>query len=221
MRILVIEDDEVLQDGLLAGLSLHGMTVDCVASLADARAVLEATKFDAVVLDVMLPDGSGLVLLEDMRRRADPLPIVVLTARDGVSDRVAGLDGGADDYIGKPFDLDELAARLRAVARRANGRPTGILAWNGLELDPSRLSGRLDGKPVSLSRREFAIIQALMERPTRILAKSDLEERLYGWQEEIESNAVEVHIHHLRAKIGRGFIETVRGVGYRLSEPVG
>lgn len=219
MRILVVEDDEVLREGLSVGLSLKGMTVDCVSGAEDALSALAADRFDAVVLDLMLPDGSGLDVLAFIRRRSDPTPVVVLTARDGVSDRIAGLDGGADDYVGKPFDLDELAARIRAVVRRANGRSKGDLTWNGLVIDPSRMEGRFRGRAVRFSRREFSVISALMEQPGRIVPKAALEERLYGWQEEIESNAIEVHVHHLRAKLGSDFIETVRGVGYRVALP--
>lgn len=219
MRVLVVEDDDVLRDGLSVGLAMQGMTVDTVSRAADAVLALETTRFDAVVLDLMLPDGSGRDVLARLRRRSDATPVLVLTARDGVSDRIAGLDGGADDYMGKPFDLDELAARLRAIARRASGRPSAELAWNDLVIDPGSMASRFRDTPISFSRREFSIISALMERPGTIVAKARLEERLYGWQEEIESNTVEVHIHHLRAKLGSDFIETVRGVGYRLRDP--
>ncbi len=216
MRILLVEDDAVLLDGLRVGLAIHGFTVDAVACCEDARAALRATAFDAVVLDLMLPDGSGLDLLRDWRRSGDATPVLLLTARDKVGDRIAGLDGGADDYLGKPFDLDEVAARLRAIARRAAGRASPLLCWNGLTLDPGRLTAELDRNPIALSRREFAILAALMERPGVILSKEQLEERLYGWGDDIDSNAVEVHVHHLRSKIGRDLVETVRGVGYRL-----
>lgn len=219
MRILVVEDDEVLREGLAVGLSLHAMTVDSVTSAQDACLAVSAAEFDAVVLDLMLPDGSGLDVLANIRAQSDPVPVLVLTARDGVSQRIAGLDAGADDYMGKPFDLNELAARLRAIARRSGGRSSGSLDWNGLTLDPGKMTGCFGGRPVRFSRREFAILTALMEHPGRILARSQLEDRLYGWQEDVESNAVEVHVHHLRAKLGSAFIETVRGVGYRVREP--
>lgn len=217
MRILIVEDDPVLSEGLSVGLGLQGFTADPVGTLADARAALADCAFEGMVLDVMLPDGSGLDLLAELRRTGSALPVLVLTARDQLRDRVQGLDGGADDYLGKPFDLEELAARLRAILRRAEGRPTALLRWNGLDLDPARMTGRLDGRDLAFSRREFAVLHALMERPGQILSKSALEERLYGWQEEVESNAVEVHVHHLRAKLGRAFIETVRGLGYRVA----
>lgn len=216
MRILVVEDDPVLADGLKVGLGLAGMTVDCVGTYADARAALSTSVFDTVVLDLMLPDGSGLDLLREMRGSGNRTPVLLLTAMDETSDRIRGLDTGADDYLGKPFDLDELGARVRAIARRGSGRASPCLAAAGIMLDPSNLSVALHGVPLSLSRREFSVLAALLERPGTVRSKAEIEDRLYGWQEEIESNAVEVHIHHLRAKIGRDVIETVRGLGYRI-----
>ncbi|HWT61780.1 MAG TPA: response regulator [Ochrobactrum sp.] len=217
MRILVVEDDAILLDGLSVGLGLAGFTVDAVASCGDAEAALAAQNYNAVVLDLMLPDGSGLNILKSMRQARDETPVLLLTARDQVPERIAGLDAGADDYVGKPFDLHELAARVRAIARRGSGRASATLEWQGVELDPAEMSVQFKGEPLRLTRREFSILRTLMERPTATVSKSSLEEALYGWQEEVESNAVEVHIHHLRAKLGSGFIETVRGVGYRLA----
>jgi len=220
MRILVVEDDPVLADGLKVGLGLAGSTVDVVFTAADARAALASTRFDAVVLDRMLPDGAGLDILADLRRQGDATPVLLLTALDEATDRVAGLDAGADDYLGKPFDLDELAARLRAITRRREGRSEPLLEAAGIVLDPATSMVTVAGKAVSLSRREFAVLLALMEWPGVIRSRGELEDRLYGWQEEVESNAVEVHIHNLRAKVGRATIETVRGIGYRLrAEP--
>lgn len=216
MRILVIEDDPILSDGLRVGLGLAGWTVDAVAGYGDARAALASTSFDTIVLDLMLPDGSGLDLLGELRGNGNATPVVLLTALDETSDRIRGLDAGADDYIGKPFDLDELAARIRAVARRKEGRAEPLLRAGGIVLDPAGLKAMVEQRPVSLSRREFMVLAALMERPGVIRSRGELEDRMYGWQEEIESNAVEVHIHNLRAKVGRGRIETVRGLGYRL-----
>ena len=216
MRLLVVEDDEILLDGLKVGLRICGFTVDAVSCVADADAAVAAESFDAVILDLMLPDGSGLDILASMRRSGDRTPVLLLTAKDEVADRIAGLDTGADDYIGKPFDLDEVAARLRAIVRRAHGRASAQLEWKDIVLDPARMSASRAGTPVSLSRREFVILQALMEAPGIIQSKSILEEKLYGWQEEVESNTVEVHIHKLRAKLGAALIETVRGAGYRL-----
>ena len=214
MRILVLEDDPVLADGLRVGLRLAGWTVDAVASCSEALAALATARFDAIVLDLMLPDGSGLDVLVEMRSAGDTTPVVLLTALDEISDRIKGLDAGADDYLGKPFDLDELAARIRAVARRKNGRADPVLRAAGIVLDPAGLRAMVDDKEIPLSRREFAVLSALMERPGIIRSRSELEDRLYGWQDEIESNAVEVHIHNLRTKVGRSKIETVRGLGY-------
>lgn len=218
MRILVVEDDASLADGLCTGLRLHGFVPELVGNCADAREAWAQDGFSAVVLDVMLPDGTGIDLLRERRSAGSRLPVLLLTALDQVGDRIAGLDAGADDYLAKPFDLGELGARLRAITRRAQGQAGGTIHWNGLEFDPARMAGRMGGEDVRFSRREFAILQALMERPGVIVAKDRLEERLYGWQDGVESNAVEVHIHKLRAKLGPGYIETVRGVGYRLAE---
>ena len=215
MRVLVVEDDAVLQNGLIVGLGIHGIAADAVGTCADALTALETTSFDGVVLDVMLPDGSGFDILRTLRQRNDTVPVLLLTARDTVADRIRGLDDGADDYLGKPFDLDEVAARLRALRRRAVGRATPTSSWQDLSLDTEKRTASKNGTALNLSRREFAILLALVERPGVIHSKSELEDALYGWQEEIESNAVEVHIHHLRAKIGRDLIETIRGLGYR------
>lgn len=216
MRILVVEDDALLRDALQVGLGLHGFAVDAVAACEDARAALATTAYSAIVLDVMLPDGSGLDILRELRRNADATPVLLLTARDTTPERIGGLDSGADDYLGKPFDLDEVAARLRAICRRAAGRASPAMQWNGVALDPVARAVTVEGQPVALSRREFAVLEALMSRPGAVLSREQLAERLYGWQEEIGSNALEVHVHHLRVKIGRDIVETVRGVGYRL-----
>ncbi|WP_435169713.1 response regulator [Falsirhodobacter sp. 1013] len=218
MRLLIVEDDLILQDGLSVGLGISGYLTEVVDTCADAREALAGGGFDGVVLDVMLPDGSGLDLLAALRREGMSLPVLVLTARDQVNDRIHGLDRGADDYLGKPFDLEELAARLRAILRRSEGRAAAHLEWNGLHLDPARMSGTIGDRELRFSQREFTILHALLERPGVIIGKSALEERLYGWQEDVESNTIEVHIHKLRAKLGPAFIETVRGAGYRLAE---
>lgn len=218
MRLLIVEDDDLLRDGLSVGLRLAGFSPDAVTSLSDARSALHSGEFEAVVLDLMLPDGSGLDFLQELRAAGDTRPVLVLTARDQTGERVYGLDAGADDFLGKPFELPELAARLRAILRRRQGRAENLLRWNGFCLDPARMRGEIEGREIEFSNREFTILQALMERPGAILAKSFLEDRLYGWQEEVESNTVEVHIHKLRAKLGAGFIETVRGAGYRLAD---
>ncbi len=216
MRVLVVEDDPILLDGLIVGLSLHGMTIDGVKTCEDSFAALATTKFNAVILDIMLPDGSGIDVLHYMRDRNDATPVLLLTARDTIMDRVNGLDEGADDYLGKPFDLDEVAARLRALDRRSMGQVSPKLVFQNLVLDPKTLDVTLSGRSILLSRREFAILQALMQRPGIMCSRAQLEERLYGWQEEVGSNAVEVHIHNLRTKIGRRYIQTMRGIGYRM-----
>ncbi|SSC65115.1 unnamed protein product [Ciceribacter selenitireducens ATCC BAA-1503] len=206
-------------DGLKVGLGLAGFAIDTVATLSDASAALASDCFDAIVLDRMLPDGSGLDLLRSIRRSGDRSPVLLLTSKDQVTDRIDGLDAGADDYLGKPFDLDELAARLRAIGRRAEGRAKSELTWGGISLDPASMTVTRSGTTISLSRREFAILLTLLENPTALHSKQALEERLYGWQEEIESNTIEVHIHKLRAKLGASLIVTVRGVGYRMGQP--
>ena len=218
MRVLIVEDDLVIQNGLTVGLGIHGIVAEPVSTCADALAALDTTTFDGVVLDLMLPDGSGFDVLKSLRQRGNSVPVLLLTARDGVGDRIRGLDDGADDYLGKPFDLDEVAARLRALRRRAVGRVDPMITWEDISLDPVKRTGTCGGVPLNLSRREFALLQVLMERPGVVHSKADLEAALYGWQEEVESNAVEVHIHKLRGKIGRHRIETVRGIGYRVRE---
>lgn len=219
MRILVVEDDDVLRDGLVAGLGLEGFEIDAVATCEDARAGAAGGDHAGIVLDIGLPDGSGLDLLGEWRRGGVTTPVLLLTARNLVTDRIGGLDVGADDYLGKPFDLSELAARLRAILRRSSGRSSGEIQIGALTISEACRSVALDGRPVALSRREFAILHALAEHPGHVLSRSRLEDRIYGWQDEVESNAVEVHIHKLRVKLGRDRIETVRGEGYRIAGP--
>lgn len=216
MRVLVVEDDAVLANGLRIGLGLSGMVVDAVATCADAREAVSSSSFDAIVLDVTLPDGSGLDWLSELRRTGDKTPVLVLTALDEVGDRITGLDRGADDYLGKPFDLDELAARVRAVSRRSEGRASSRLTCGDIVLDPATLTVTTAKGTFRLSPREVVILSALMKRAGEIRSKDELETVMYGWQEGVESNTVEVHIHNLRAKIGKDAIETVRGIGYRM-----
>ena len=216
MRLLLVEDDPMIGEAVQDLLRGASHAVDWARDGAQADTALRTTAYDLVLLDLGLPDGDGLEILRFVRRRDMDVGVVILSARDDSRDRIAGLDAGADDYVGKPFDLDELAARLRAVRRRLLGRSQPALSHEGVTLDPkSRLAWRGEGD-LHLSRREFAILEALMERPSQVLSRSQLEERLYGWQEDIGSNAVEVHIHHLRAKLGADFIRTVRGLGYKL-----
>lgn len=219
MRILLVEDDAALGRATQSALRLAGYTVDWLRDGSHAEAALQSERFDAVVLDLGLPRKDGLEVLADLRRKGDQTPVLCLTARDAIEDRIAGLDGGADDYLVKPFDLDELDARLRALLRRASGRAVNTIEFGALQLDPVGHAVRLHGAAVELSAREFAVLQALMEQPGRVVSRERLEETLYGWDQEVKSNAVEVHVHHLRRKLGNGLIQTVRGLGYRLQRP--
>ncbi|WP_367187595.1 winged helix-turn-helix domain-containing protein [Henriciella sp.] len=219
MRLLVVEDDEILQDGLVEGLKLDGFEVDLVGTCEAADAAVLASSHDAIILDIGLPDGSGLELLKQWRKRGVELPILLLTARNLIDERISGLDSGADDYLGKPFALAELSARLRALLRRSHGRAEAGIEVGSLFIDEAGKQARLDGVLVPLSRREFAILQTLAGHPGQVFSRHELEDRIYGWQEEVESNAVEVHIHHLRLKLGRKWVETVRGQGYRIAIP--
>ena len=220
MRLLLVEDDRMIGESLRSALRLEGYAVDWVRDAAAADSTLASERFDLVLLDLGLPPGpgaahaDGLSVLRALRARHDPTPVIVLTARDARGDRVAGLDAGADDYLVKPFELDELNARIRAVLRRHSGRAETTLAHAGVVLDPATRQVTRQGVPVLLSAREFAVLEALMARPGALLSRAQLEDRLYGWGEEIESNAVSVYIHQLRKKLGSDFIRNVRGVGY-------
>lgn len=216
MRILLVEDDELLGRGVAVGLGQAGYAVDRVASGEDAEAALQTTRYDAVVLDLGLPGIDGLTLLRQRRQARDATPVLVLTARDTVADRVTGLDAGGDDYLVKPFDLSELLARLRALLRRGKGEAAPVLRHGKMVLDPAAHSLTVDGKPVALSGSEFAVLQELLVNAGRVLTRAQLEDRLYGWGEEIESNAIEVHIHNLRRKLHADVIRTLRGVGYMI-----
>ena len=214
MRLLLVEDDPMIGASVERSLRAAGHAVDWAKDGVSAADALRGEPYEAVVLDLGLPGRGGLDVLRDLRRRGDRTPVLVATARDAVADRVAGLDAGADDYLVKPFDLEELAARLRAVQRRSEGRAAPRLEHAGLVLDPASHEVTVDGTPVSLSAREFEILHALLEHPGRPLSRTRLEERLYGWGDEVESNAVEVHVHALRRKLGARWIKTLRGVGY-------
>ena len=216
MRILLVEDDKLLGDGLAAGLRHCGYNVDWLRDGEQARSALSTEDYAALVLDLGLPRVDGMSLLRGLRAAGNAIPVLILTARDSTWDKVGGLDGGADDYLVKPVDLDELAARLRALTRRASGQSTPLLQANEVELDPAARRVRLRGEPVELSAREFAILELLMRNAGRMISRAQLESALYGWGEGVESNAVEVHIHHLRRKLGADLIRTVRGVGYLL-----
>jgi DNA-binding response OmpR family regulator len=216
MRILLAEDDPLLGDGLRAGLRQRGFQVDWVRDGVAAERELRSGVYAAAVLDLGLPLRDGIDVLAAVRRAGLALPVLVLTARDAVSDRVQGLDLGADDYVVKPVDLQELAARLRALVRRAHGQPREQLVAQGVVLDPAARTVTRAGVPVALSAREFDLLTALMLNAGRVLSREQLEQHLYGWGQEVDSNAVEVHVHHLRRKLGAGLIQTVRGIGYLL-----
>jgi len=216
MRLLLVEDDTMIGEAIREGLKREGFTVDWVHDGESASQVLRTEAFDLLLLDLGLPRKGGLEVLTAARAHGQELPVLIITARDAVSDRVQGLDAGADDYLVKPFDLDELAARIRALLRRKSGRTAPAIEHRGVVLDPARHSVMRNGREVALSPKEFALLQLLMERPGTILSRARIEERLYGWGEEVESNAVEVHIHGLRRKLGADYILNVRGVGYRV-----
>lgn len=216
MRVLLAEDDMLLGDGLRAGLRQHGFQVDWVRDGQAAERELRAQPYAAAILDLGLPLKDGMAVLAEVRRAKVMLPILILTARDTVPDRVKGLDVGADDYVVKPVDLQELAARLRALVRRAHGQPQDKLQIQDITLDPAAMQVQQAGKPVALSAREFDLLHALMLNADRVLSREQLEQHLYSWGKEVDSNAVEVHIHHLRRKLGGSLVQTVRGVGYML-----
>lgn len=216
MRILLVEDDRLLGDGIRAGLMQAGLAVDWVQDGRAAETALATEGYDAVVLDLGLPRLSGMEVLDRARAVRNRVPVLILTARDTVADRIAGLDAGADDYLLKPFDLGELQARLRALLRRSGNQAEPVFTHGALRLDPAARSVSWNGQPVELSAREFAVLHALLLNAGRVLSKAQLEEKLYGWGEEVESNAVEVFIHHLRRKLAPELIRTMRGVGYMI-----
>lgn len=216
MRVLLVEDNRELAEWLGRLLRKSRYIVDAVRDGADADAVLTTQTYDLVILDMALPEMGGLEVLKRFRARKGLTPVIILTANDAITSRIAGLDAGADDYLVKPFDLDELAARLRALVRRQAGRSEPLLRHGAIVLDPATRQVTCAGAPVVLSAREYAVLEALLNRPGAVLSKGQLEERIYGWGEEVASNAVEVHIHGLRKKLGADAIRTVRGVGYMM-----
>jgi len=216
MRLLLVEDDPIIGDGIRRGLRQDGFAVDWVQVAEEAELALANEVYDLLLLDLGLPGKSGLEYLRELRQRNDTVPVVILTALDAVAERIAGLDAGADDYLGKPFDLDELTARIRAVLRRRQGRAAPLLVHGALRLNPATHETFWQGEAIVLSGREFRLLEALLERPGAVLSRSQLEERLYGWGDEVESNTVEVYVHKLRKKLGPDMIRTVRGVGYLL-----
>lgn len=219
MRMLLVEDDHVLGQAVQDQSVADGHSVDWVKGVVDAQAAIVSAPFELVLLDLMLPDGRGLDFLKARRAAGDATPVIVLTARDQISDRIAALDAGADDYLVKPFDLFELSARVRAVGRRYAGNPNPLVVIADLEIDLAARSIRRAGKSVQLTRREWSLFEAFVQRPSQLMSKPQLEERLYSFDEEVESNTIEVYIGRLRRKLGADIIETVRGMGYRLGAP--
>ena len=218
MHVLVCEDDELIASGIVAGLGAQGFTVERVATAAAARAMLKAAEFDIMVLDLGLPDEDGLKLLQQQRSQGLEIPVLILTARDSVTNRVDGLQAGADDYLIKPFDLAELKARLRALLRRSAGRAKARIEHAGISLDPGTQQVSFHGQNVPLTPKEYQLLHELLSPPGRVMTRERLTQLLYGWNEEAESNTLEVHIHHLRRKFSADLIRTVRGVGYLVEE---
>lgn len=220
MRVLLVEDDEMLGDAIRSGLKHYGHTIDWVKDGISASNALTANKesFDIVVLDLGLPKLSGINVLKNMREKNITTPVVILTAKETVEDRVIGLDAGADDYLTKPFDLDELCARMRALQRRSKSRAKPVIKFKNITLDPASHLVTVDGEPSMISRREFALLQKLLENSGRVISREQLNQTLYGWGENIDSNALEVHIHNLRKRFGTSLIRTIRGVGYMVEK---
>jgi two-component system response regulator QseB len=220
MRILLVEDDRMIAEGVRKALRGDGWAADWVADGAAALSALALERYDMVLLDLGLPKRDGIDVLRSLRASGQRLPVMIITARDAVSDRIKGLDAGADDYLIKPFDLDELAARMRALLRRQAGRSDPVILLGPVSVDLTMREVSVEGQPVPLSAREFALLEALLARPGAVLSKAQLEEKIYGWGEEIGSNAVEVYVHALRKKLGVDTIRTVRGLGYLIPRPM-
>lgn len=218
MRVLLVEDDELLGDGLRTGLIQYGYAVDWLKDGLSADQALKTESFDLVVLDLGLPKLAGIAVIQNLRARGQTMPVLILTARESVEDRVKGLDSGADDYLTKPFDLDELCARLRALQRRFSSRAEPLLVHESISLDPASHTVTLNNETINVSRREFALLHKLLENSGRVLSREHLTQSLYGWGEDVDSNALEVHIHNLRKKFGQTFIRTIRGIGYMIDK---
>lgn len=218
MRILLIEDDPQIGDGLHHGLSKHGFTVDWFQNGKHGKDALSLAPYDAVVLDLGLPQIDGMSILADWRQHQLDTPVLILTARDALPDRLAGLNSGADDYLCKPFALDEVVARLLALVRRSKGRAIAHLNYGNLSLDTTAKTVTLHGNPLTLTQREYLLLELMLSQPKHILSRAQMEDKLYGWDQDVESNAIEVHIHNLRKKIGKNFIITKRGLGYQIGE---
>lgn len=218
MRLLLVEDDELLGDAVKTGLTQLGYVVDWLKDGESARSIIKAELFEAIILDLGLPKLSGLSFLQSIRNEGNVTPVIILTARESIEDRVKGLDSGADDYLVKPFDLNELGARVRALVRRSTGRADAILHYRNLTLDPAAHAVFVDETLVNVPRREFALLQKLLENSGQVLSREQLMQSLYGWDEEVDSNALEVHIHNLRKKLNANYIRTIRGVGYMVEK---
>lgn len=216
-RVLLIEDDSTIAEGLIQGLKNHGMIVDWFSDAKQGEMALQESMFDAVLLDLTLPNGDGMSVLKSWRDKKIDTPVLIITARDAIANRVAGLNAGADDYLVKPFALDEVIARLQALMRRSQGRSNPEVRFGELVYYPDSQLVTYQGKPVELTTKEVAVLEQMMTRPQKIHNRASLEDKLYGWQQDIESNAIEVHIHHLRKKLGNDFILTKRGIGYYLN----
>lgn len=214
MRILLVEDDELLGDAVKTGLIQFGYIVDWLKNGETAKNIIKTDSFDLIILDLSLPKVSGMTLLQIIRQANIQTPIIILTARESIDDRIRGLDSGADDYITKPFDLDELGARVRALTRRSQGRADAVLHYENITIDLAAHSVLVDGQPINVPRREFALLQKLIESSGQVLSREQLMQSMYSWDEEVDSNALEVHIHNLRKKLNANFIRTIRGVGY-------
>jgi DNA-binding response OmpR family regulator len=219
MRILLVEDDRMIGESVRTSLRQDGYAVDWVREGLAADTALRNEQYDLVLLDLGLPGKDGLEVLGNLRRNKHAMPVIIITARDSVEDRIKGLDAGADDYVVKPFNLEELAARMRSALRRSAGQTEPEIEIHGVRINPATKEVTRDDKPVTLSSREYAIVEALILRPGAILSRAQLEERMYGWREEIESNAIEVYIHGIRRKLGSDFIQNIRGVGYFVPKP--
>lgn len=218
MRILLIEDDRLIGDGIKAGLTRLGFTLDWFTDGVTGKQALASAPYDAAILDLSLPGLDGLALLQQWRQAGEDIPVLILTARDALDQRIAGLQAGADDYLGKPFALTEVAARLQALIRRRHGQLTPQLSHGRVIFDPASRSVVCNGEPVVLTPRELAVLELFLHSKGRVLPRPLIQEKLYSWDDDVSSNAVEVHIHHLRRKLGTGFIRTVHGVGYTLGE---
>ncbi len=216
-RILLIEDDSTIADGIILGLKIHGMMVDWFSDAKQGEIALQEGMFDAVLLDLTLPKGDGMTVLKNWRAKQLDTPVLIITARDAIANRVAGLNAGADDYLVKPFALDEVIARLQALIRRSQGRSQPEIHYGEVAYQPHTQQVSCQGQAVELTIKEVAILEQMLTHPKQIHSRASLEDKLYGWQQDIESNAIEVHIHHLRKKLGNDFILTKRGIGYYLN----